>query len=132
MKHLISSLYLMLCAVVIAACSGDTNSPEGVVEKYAGYIVKEQYGKVFDITHFKNEMTKEQKDEYAQFLRYMCKTTFEKQGGLQSVDVTGAELSEDGTTARVQIVQHFGDGSEKEDNVKTVLIDDKWMIDSGK
>ncbi len=132
MKKIISILCAMLCAVLLAACSGDSNNPEGVAEKYTSYILKEQYGKIVDITHFKKELTKEDKNEYAQLIREKCMKSFEKQGGLQSVEITGTDMAEDGTTAHVHIMQHFGDGSEKEGEIKTILVDDKWMIDSGK
>ncbi len=132
MKNLISYLCVMACAIFLAACSNSSNRPENVVEKYANYIQNEKYEKIVEITHFNKELTKEQKTEFAQMLSDKVSKNIEQHNGLKSIEITGAEVAEDGATAVVHIIMHYGDGSEKMDDVKTILVDGNWMLDSGK
>ncbi len=132
MKKLISYLCTMACVVVLAACAGGSDSPESVVEKYVSYVKSEQYDKILDITHFSKELTKEQKDEFVQMIADKVSKDFEKHGGLTSIEIESSEVAEDGTTAVVNTITHYGDGSDKKEKIKTVQVDGKWMLDSGK
>ncbi len=131
MKNMLSSLCLVIFAAMLAACSS-SNGPEAVVEKYASYVQNEQYEKLIDITHFSKELTQEEKEETAQLLREKGAKEFEKLGGLKSVEITGTDVAEDGKTASVHTIVHYGDGSEKKEDMNTILVDGHWMLDSGK
>ncbi len=135
MKKLISShlclTFVMVCVIALAACSGG-NTPEGVVKKYASYLQNEKYDKIVDLMHFKKEPTKEDKEEYAILLRHKASNEYEKHGGLESIEITGADVAEGDSTARVHTLVHYRDGSEEEESISTVLVDGKWMLDSGK
>ncbi len=130
---MIVSLCAMACAVVFVACAGgSSDSPEAVVGKYVSYVQNEQYDKILDITHFSKELTEEQKEEFVQMIGDKVSKDFDKHEGLSSIEIESSELAEDGTTAVVNTVTHYGDGTDKKEKIKTVQVDGKWMLDSGK
>ncbi len=131
MKKIISFLCAVICAVVIAACSGGYDSPEAVVKQYASYVQNEQYEKIQNIMYFKNELTKEQKIAFVQMIGQAMEKSVEKHGAVKAIEITETAMAEDGATARVRTVTQYGDGYEYKDKVKTILVDGYWLLDAG-
>lgn len=125
---------LMAMAIVVlafAAC-GSNNSPEGTVEKMLKSYQKGDYAAVIDQMHFSKEMSKEDKDQLVQLFAAKDRPEVEKKGGIASFELGEVEVAEDGQSARVKYVINYGDGSQKEDDQKVILVDGKWVLDSGK
>lgn len=132
MKKIFRLLSIALVAVVFAACGGSSNTPEGVTKKYLQNIKDGKYEAMLKQMHFKEELTKEQQDQLLAMISEKVKESTEKKGGIASFEVKEAEIAEDGQKAKVHYTVTYGDGSIKDDSEKLVLVDGKWMIDSGK
>ena len=93
---------------------------------------KGDYAAVVDQMHFSKEMSKEDKDQLVQLFAAKDRPEVEKKGGVASFELGEVEVAEDGQSARVKYVINYGDGSQKEDDQKVILVDGKWVLDSGK
>ena len=125
---------LMAMAIVVlafAAC-GSNNTPEGAVEKMLKSYQKGDYAAVIDQMHFSKELSKDDKAQLVQMFEEKDAPEVEKKGGIASYDIAEAEVAEDGQSARVKYTLHYGNGSEKNDKQKVLLVDGKWVLDSGK
>lgn len=132
MKHLTRLMSIVLIAMAAVACSGGSNSPEATVKNYLSFVQKGKIDKALDLVYFKNELTKEDKDQLVQLFSEKIKSEYEKKGGLQSFEIGEATVSEDGNSAKVKYTLKFGNGTTEDDTQKLVKVDGKWLIDSGK
>lgn len=85
-----------------------------------------------DYLHFKKEITPEEKEQFGNMLEEKGKKSIEKQGAIKSYEITSEEISEDGTTAKVDYIIKHEDGKESSQSINLVNIDGKWLIDSEK
>jgi hypothetical protein len=130
MKKIFSILSLALVALAFVSCS--KNSPEGVVQEYVTCMQKGQYEEAIDLFQFKKEPTDEQKQQYASVLRDKVGKEIDKKGGISGVEVTNAEMAEDGNSANVSYTIKYGDGTAKASTDKVVNVDGKWKLEAGK
>lgn len=131
MKKMFRLMAMAIVVLAFAAC-GSNNSPEGAVEKMLKSYQKSDYAAVVDQMHFSKEMSKEDKDQLVQLFAAKDRPEVEKKGGIASFELGEVEVAEDGQSARVKYVINYGDGSQKEDDQKVILVDGKWVLDSGK
>lgn len=131
MKNVLRLMALAIVAVAFAAC-GSKNTPEGATEKFLKSYQKGDYAAVIDQMHFSKEMSKEEKDGLVQMFSAKDAPEVAKKGGVASFEIKETELAEDGQSAKVNYTITYGDGSTKDDDQKVLLIDGKWVIDSGK
>ena len=52
----------------------------------------------------------------------------ESKGGIASIEAQGETISEDGNSATVNLKIVYGNGSEENEDVKMVKVDEKWML----
>ena len=78
------------------------------------------------------EQIQEQKAMWTSLLQEKTGKEFEKQGGLNGIEILSEEISEDGNSAVVTFKMMYGDGSEKEDSQNMVKKDGKWLMDINK
>ena len=133
MKKVIYLVSLALIAIVIAACSSPKrNSPEGAVNAYMKAMQKNDSRAALELFHFSKNLTDQEFDEYVQMVDDKVVKQNEKKQGIASWEIGEVEMAEDGQSAVVNYTIKYGDGTEQKDKQKTVLVDGKWMLDSGK
>ncbi len=132
MKKMILLAAVALITVCFAACTS-ANTPEGVTKAYLTAVQKGNYEKALNLYYSKDaKHDKENETDILQMFEDKMKTSIEDKQGIASFEVGVAELSEDGNKAVVPYTVHYGDGSDKETVMKTVKVDGKWYLDSGK
>lgn len=131
MKKFFRMMSVALVALVFAACAS-SNTPEAATKKYLQSMQKGDYAAMIDQMNFKKALTDEQKAELVSMVGEKAKAEVEKKGGIASFEIGVAEIAEDGQKAKVPYTLVYGDESTKEDSEDLVLVDGKWMIDSGK
>ena len=130
MKKILFIVSLAFIVLTFVSCSSD-NSPEGVMKEFVSYIKNEDYDKAIDLFYFEKGLTEKDKQSYTEIFKKWSKQLEEK-GGLEGVDITNVEMSEDGESAKVDFLYKYGDGSTKKGSNKVVKVDGKWMIDANK
>ena len=131
MKKLFRLMSVALVALVFAACAS-SNNPEAVTKKYLQNMQKGDYAAMLDQMYFKNGLTDEQKAELVNMIGEKAKAEVDKKGGIASFEISTAEIAEDGQTAKVPYKLVYGDESTKDDSEDLILVDGKWLINSGK
>ena len=133
MKKVIYLMSLALIAIAIVACSSPKkNSPEGVVNSYLKAMQKNDTRAALELFHFSKNLTDQEFDEYVQMVDDKVVKQNEKKQGIASWEIGEVKMAEDGQSAVVNYTIKYGDGTEQKDKQKTVLVDGKWMLDSGK
>lgn len=131
MKKLFRLMAMAIVVMAFAAC-GKTASPEGAAESVLKSYQKGDFVGMIDQYHFREELTKEQKEQYAALLQEKLTPEIEKKGGIESYTIDETTMAEDGQSAVVKYTIHFGNGTSNDDTMKVCLIDGKWVPDAGK
>ena len=131
MKKVIYLLSIALIAIAFAACSSK-NSPEGAVNAYLKAMQKNDTRAAMEMFHFSKPLTDEEFNEYVAMVDDKVVKQNEKKQGIASWKINEVEMAEDGQSAVVSYTVKYGDGTEQADKQKAVLVDGKWMLDSGK
>lgn len=128
-----SILFLAAVAMmfVFASCGG--NSPKDVAKDAAEMMKSGDYDGLVDLMAFDDEgMTKEEKEAAITLTKSMLKEKMskmiEEKDGIEKYEIGEEKISDDGKTAEVKVKFFFGDGTENEDTMDLVLVDDKWML----
>ena len=136
MKKTFFSLFaVMAMTLIMCSCGGGGgNTPTKVVEKSIKYIQEKNYEAYVDLIEFKEEQnSKEDKEQFVEFLEGMFEMTLEKKQGLASYEIISEEISEDGASAVVVANITYGDGSSKEDKMKLIKnAEGEWKISMDK
>lgn len=122
---------MAIVVMAFAAC-GKTASPEAAAESVLKSYQRGDFVGMIDQYHFREELTKEQKEQYAALLQEKLTPEIEKKGGIESYTIDETTMAEDGEHAVVKYTIHFGNGTSNDDTMKVSLIDGKWMPDAGK
>ena len=130
MKKVINLLSIALIAFAFVACS--SNSPKGVVKKYLTAMQNNDAEAMIQTFHFNKEMSDEEMDQFTQMIADKLSKQNEKKQGIASFEIGEVEMAEDGQSATVPYVVHYGDGSQQKDTQKVILVDGQWLLDSGK
>lgn len=130
MKKILFVLSLALIVLAFVSCSSD-NSPEGVVKEFISYLQDEKYEKAIDLFYSEKGLTEKDRQGYTEIFKKWS-TQFKEMGGLEGIDITNVDMSEDGESAKVEFLYKYGDGSSKKGSSKVVKVDGKWMIDATK
>lgn len=131
MKKVINLLSIALIALAFAACSS-SNTPEGAMKNYLKAVQNNDAKAVVDMFYFSKQLTQEEHDQYVQMFAEKLTKQNEKKQGVSSYEIGEVVMAEDGNSAVVNYTVHYGDGSEQSDKQKLVLVDGKWLLDSGK
>ncbi len=130
-KNIIRLLSVAFVAFLFAACSS-SSTPEAACKQYLQNVQKGNWAAVVDQLYFSEPQSAEDKEGMVSMLKEKIAPELEKEGGLASFEIGEVEMAEDGQKAKVKYTLHFGDGSEKEESQGFILVDGKWMINSGK
>ena len=131
MKNLFRLMAMALVVFAMTAC-GKSSTPEGAAKAFLKSYQKGDYTALVDQMHFNKQVSDEDKAQFAELLKSKVAPEVEKKGGIASFDIDETKVAEDGQTAVVNYTIHFGDGSEGKDDMKLILVDGEWMLDSGK
>lgn len=130
MKKILFVLSLAFIVLAFVSCSSD-NSPEGVVKEFISYLQNEKYEKAIDLFYSEKGITEKDRQGYIEIFKKWS-TQFKEMGGLEGIDITNVDMSEDGESAKVEFLYKYGDGSTEKGSSKVVKVDGKWMIDATK
>ena len=137
-------LFFLVAAVVVlfttncgGSGSGGGNNPSNIEKSIYTQMQKGNYEKAAEIMLNNLDDSKEtpSDEEKAQFLTALtekAKQSAEAKGGINSFEITGENISEDGLTATVDTKVVYGDGTEKTETNKYVNKDGKWKLSMGK
>lgn len=131
MKKVINLLSIALIALAFAACSS-SNTPEGAMKNYLKAVQNNDAKAVVDMFYFSKQLSQEEHDQYVQMFAEKLTKQNEKKQGVSSYEIGEVVMAEDGNSAVVNYTVHYGDGTEQSDKQKLVLVDGKWLLDSGK
>lgn len=135
MKKLIGIMALMAALFIMTSCGGG-NSPKSVTEKAMKAILDKDYDTFVEyvyLTPKEGEDIEGSKKMLSGMLQGKAEKTYAKKGGFKSYEILGEQVDEKGENAVVKVKMVYGDGSEKEDDVK-LKKDEKgeWKLDMGK
>lgn len=130
MKKLLFGIFTCLCALIMVSCAGST--PTSKAEAYLDDMKSGDYAALIEHLHFKKAMTDQDKQQLATMLEEKGQKSIEKDGAIASYEIISETISEDGTTATVESVIKYEGGKEKNEKIKLVSVDGKWLVDSGK
>ena len=131
MKKVSYLLSAALIALTFAACSS-SNTPEGAVNAYLKALQANDSRKALEMFYFSKPVSPEAMDEYVQMVDEKVNKQNEKKQGIASWEIGEVQMAEDKASAIVPYTVKYGDGTEQSDSQKTVKIDGKWLLDSGK
>lgn len=131
MKKIFRLMAMAIVVMAFAAC-GNTSSPEAAANGVLKSYVKGDYKGMISQYHFKQNLTDEDKDQFAAALQEKLAPEIEKKGGIKSYTIDETTMAEDGQSAVVKYTIFFGDGSSNDDTMKVALVDGKWMPEAGK
>jgi len=132
MKNLFRLMAMAIVVMAFAACGSNSATPKGAVDSFLKSYQKGDYAALIEKTYFKKELSEEDKAQFAEVLSEKAGAELEKKGGLASYEIGDVKMAEDGKSAKVEYTLHYGNGTQKEDDEKVILVDGKWLIDSGK
>lgn len=134
MKKLIGIMALMAALFIMTSCGG--NSPKAVTEKAMKALHDKNYDSFVEyiyITPKEGEDMEASKKMLSGMLQNKAEQTYAKKGGFKSYEVLDEKIDPSGDVAAVRVKTVYGDGSEKEEDVK-LKKDEKgdWKLDMGK
>lgn len=136
MKKVMFFAAICLFAVVLYGCGG-ANTPKDVAEKAVKCLKSQDYKGYMKLVYVEDEdklssaEVNKKKEQIAVLLEAKASDQLEKKGGIDSYEM-GEETIE-GDEAKVTVKIKYGDGSEKDTDIK--LVKDKagdWKLDAGK
>ncbi len=135
MKKLIGIMALMAALFIMTSCGGG-NSPKSVTDKALKAMLDKDYDTFVEyvyLTPKEGEDIEGSKKMLSGMLQGKAEKTYAKKGGFKSYEILGEQVDEKGENAVVRVKMVYGDGSEKEDDVK-LKKDEKgdWKLDMGK
>lgn len=125
------SLLAVAVAMFMVSCAGAPATPSDAAVEYYQCVVNGDYEAFANAVHFDTtdpEEIAEGKAMITSLYKEKAAPQIEKKGGVKSIEAVGETISEDGNTANVQLKVVYGDGSEKNEDIKLVKIEDKWML----
>jgi len=134
------SVAVAMCLSLIS-CSGSISisgekSPSDIEMGMWKLVQKGNYKKVADYW-LENSVDEDFKDGSKEQIKMMSsmfsekmKESMEEKGGLKDFKIESEEISEDGTTATVEVLLTYGDGSTEEHTSKYKKVDDKWKMNN--
>ena len=129
MKKLLSFAAVCLFVAVLCSCGGPS-TPEEVTAKAIKCIIDKDYKGYVDMMAFKSEKTDEQKQQIIALVQDKMEKEVQKKEGIKDFTVGEPTIEED--KAVVPYTLNYGNGDTKDDKMKLINVDGKWMIDSGK
>ncbi|QYN44304.1 MULTISPECIES: DUF4878 domain-containing protein [unclassified Gilliamella] len=124
---------LFLFAFVLIACSTAESTPEKLAETYVKAMFDGDADKVYKLLYIqKNDDNSETKTFIKGKLSQMIAKTAEqakKHGGFDKTEILNVNYRNEAKDAAIVITSIiFKDGTKKEERIKVIKIDDKWLL----
>ena len=131
MKRKLSTIGLLLLAFailsVMVSCGGGKSTPARATLAFTDNVENGNIDAAISMLQGVKEATPEEIDKLRAGLSESSKEMKEN-GGIKDKEILKETLSEDGTTATVQMRVTYGDGSTDDSDTKLVKTDDGWKI----
>ncbi|MBR6002550.1 MAG: DUF4878 domain-containing protein [Bacteroidales bacterium] len=125
MKRIISIVLIAASALFFMSCKA-SNGPETLVKKAMAAIEKgdyEAYAATFNVDENTQKMI-------AGLMEEKASQELEKKGGLKSYDIIDTQI--DGEKATVKVKVLYKDGSDEEQTMKLIKVEDGWKQELNK
>lgn len=136
MKKMLYVFVAVVAMVTMWSCSGANSNPTSVAEAAIKCVKNKDYESYVDLIYIKERKgtsVEKQKQELHALLAEKGDKTIDKKQGIQSWEILGEEIAEDGNTAKVKVKIIYGDGTSDNQTIKTCKTEDgSWMLDLGK
>ena len=131
MKRKLSTIGLLLLAFaivsVMVSCGGGKSTPARATLAFTDNVENGNIDAAISMLQGVKEASPEEIDKLRAGLSESSKEMKEN-GGIKNKEILKETLSEDGTTATVQMRVTYGDGSTDDSDTKLVKTDDGWKI----
>ena len=120
MKRIITIAAIALAALFASSCGAKSNDPEGVIKKAFEAIQKHDYdgyAATFNISESDQKML-------AGMLEEKLSSELDKKGGIDNYKITDIQIDGEKATAKVHVA--YKDGSEDDQTINLVKVDDEW------
>ncbi len=120
MKRIITIAAIALAALFASSCGAKSNGPEGVIKKAFEAIQKHDYdgyAATFNISESDQKML-------AGMLEEKLSSELDKKGGIDNYKITDIQIDGEKATAKVHVA--YKDGSEDDQTINLVKVDDEW------
>ena len=137
------SVILLFVAVAmclsLTSCGGGIaggNTPSGIEMGMWKLVQKGNYNKAIDywfensVDEGANGASKEQVKAMSAMFTEKMKQSMDEKGGLKDIKIESEEISEDGMTAKVEVLLTYGDGTTEEQTSKYKKVDGKWKMNN--
>ncbi len=133
LKRFLTTACTLLCLSVLFSCSGPQSSPTNVAKKSIECLQEKDYEGYIELLYTaKASAEAEDQEKEAQgkaLLQGKLSAGLESVQGIKSFEMLGETLSEDGESAEVSVKIVYGNGEEKETEIKTRKDEDgKWWL----
>ena len=120
MKRIITIAAIALAALFASSCGAKSNGPEGVIKKAFEAIQKHDYdgyAATFNISESDQKML-------AGMLEEKLSSELDKKGGIDNYKITDIQIDGEKATAKVHVA--YKDGSEDDQAINLVKVEDEW------
>lgn len=134
MKKLIFGLILAIGAMLALTACSENESPKTVTKAYYEALIKQDFKTALSYCCKKDGVALEQKDVDTLVGMLNEKANDEKQKAnmVEKYEILDEKIAEDGKTAVVTVKTVSFAGEEKTVETNCTLVEDKWMVNSGK
>lgn len=127
----IYSLFLVMIATLICSSCSNQGSPEAVVKKELAAVKAGNYEEAYNCYYFEKQSAKESfKGLYIETQKERAAEKKDQIKSFNIVSVAYDEKTNDKATVVVDI--EYTDGSINQNKSKTIKVDGKWYLESGK
>lgn len=130
MKKLFSIFAVAVAMFMVSCASAPATPSDAAVEIYQ-YVADGNYEAFADAINYNTtdpEELAEGKAMITSLYKEKAAPQLESKGGIASIEAQGETISEDGNSATVNLKIVYGNGSEENEDVKMVKVDEKWML----
>ena len=130
MKKLFSIFAVAVAMFMVSCVSAPATPSDAAVEIYQ-YVADGNYEAFADAINYNTtdpEELAEGKAMITSLYKEKAAPQLESKGGIASIEAQGETISEDGNSATVNLKIVYGNGSEENEDVKMVKVDEKWML----
>ncbi len=132
MKKLFTLFTVALTLVAFVSCSSGS-TPSAIAEQYASAVKNGDIKKIEKLFYFEDTTEGEQmKAMVGNIFETKVAPENEKKGGIASFEVGEETISEDGTSANVDITFTYGNGETDDEEVDLINVDGKWYLEASK
>lgn len=134
MKKMLLGLILAIGAMLALSACGEKETPTTATKAYYEALTKQDFKTALDFCCDKEgkALDDSKKQSLVAMLNEKAKDEKQKAKMVEKYEIVEEKIAEDGKTAVVKVKTTSFDGEEKLTDTNCILVDGKWMINSGK